>query len=128
MSIGLTRLFYILQSQNYLNAECANAVDVLIIPMTKDLAEPLSTSTFLRSSGIRAQVYFEEKKFKQKIAYADKLGIPWCMFLGEDEIKEGKVSLKKLATGEQVTVTREEALSLLLAEKERRNALPAVLL
>ena len=42
-----------------------------------------------------------EKKFKQKIAYADKLGIPYVIFLGEDEISSGVVACKDMATGEQ---------------------------
>ena len=52
-------------------------------------------------NGIRAQLHCEEKKFKQKIAYADKLGIPYVIFLGEDEISSGVVACKDMATGEQ---------------------------
>ena len=48
--------------------------------------------------------YSEKKKFKAKIQYASKLGIPFAMFLGEDEEKNGVVALKDLRKGEQVTV------------------------
>ena len=60
-----------------------------------------SLATLLRENGIRAQLHCEEKKFKQKIAYADKLGIPYVIFLGEDEISSGVVACKDMATGEQ---------------------------
>ena len=58
-------------------------------------------AALLRENGIRAQLHCEEKKFKQKIAYADKLGIPYVIFLGEDEISSGVVACKDMATGEQ---------------------------
>ena len=75
--------------------------DVLILPMTEDLSAAISLATLLRENGIRSQLHCEEKKFKQKIAYADKLGIPYVIFLGEDEISSGVVACKDMATGEQ---------------------------
>ena len=63
----------------------------------------------LRAQGIRTQLYFEQKKFKAKMSYADKLAIPYAVFLGEDEIAQGKCSVKDLRTGVQETVTPEEA-------------------
>ncbi len=103
ISIGLTRLFYVLNEQGYLNPEapCAPA-DVLIIPMTDDFSEAASLATLLREKGIRTQLYTEKKKFKHKISYADKLKIPYAIFLGEDEIKENMCSIKNMRTGEQV--------------------------
>ena len=75
--------------------------DVLILPMTEDLSAAIALATQLRENGIRAQLHCEEKKFKQKIAYADKLGIPYVIFLGEDEVGAGVVACKDMATGEQ---------------------------
>jgi histidyl-tRNA synthetase len=110
ISIGLTRLFYVLGEQGYLNPAMNTApADVLVLPMT-DAQEPaVRLATVLRGAGIRTQLYNEKKKFKAKLAYADRLGIPYAALLGEDEIAAGKVSLKDLRTGEQVTVTPEEA-------------------
>ncbi|MBQ8974767.1 MAG: histidine--tRNA ligase, partial [Oscillospiraceae bacterium] len=51
------------------------------------------------------QVYFEKKKFKAKMSYADKSGIPYVIFLGEDEIKEGRVTVKDMRTGEQTSIS-----------------------
>lgn len=55
----------------------------------------------LRENGIRTQLHCEEKKFKQKVSYADKLGIPYVIFLGEDEISAGVVACKDMRSGEQ---------------------------
>ena len=102
ISIGLTRLFYVLGEQGLLNPALPTApADVLILPMTEDLSAAISLATLLRDNGIRTQLHCEEKKFKQKIGYADKLGIPYVIFLGEDEISAGVVACKDLATGEQ---------------------------
>ena len=102
ISIGLTRLFSVLEAQGYLNDALVTApADVLILPMTEELSPAISFATALRDAGVRAQLHCEEKKFKQKIAYADKLGIPYVIFLGEDEISSGVVACKDMATGEQ---------------------------
>ena len=123
ISIGLTRLFYVLGEQGMLNPDLPTApADVLILPMTDDLSAAISFATLLRENGIRAQIHGENKKFKQKISYADKLGIPYVIFLGEDEISAGVVACKDMATGEQTklepaaTVYRIKAG---LAEKEK---------
>ena len=79
-------------------------------------------ATCLREAGIRTQIYMEQKKFKQKMGYADKLGIPYVVLLGEDELREGMCSVKDLATGVQVTVSPEEAARRIaegVAEKNR---------
>ncbi len=114
ISIGLTRLFYVLGEQGMLNPALSTApADALVLPMTDDPAAAIALATRLRSSGIRTQIYTEKKKFKAKMTYADKLGIPYVVFLGEDEIAAGKCSVKCLKTGEQVTVTAEEAAGLI---------------
>lgn len=97
ISIGLTRLFFVLQEQAMLNDGLnAAPADVLILPMTEDLDAAISFATTLREAGVRAQLHCEQKKFKQKIGYADKLGIPFVAFLGEDEVKNGVVTVKNL--------------------------------
>ena len=115
ISIGLTRLFYVLEEQNYLNDQLITApADVLILPMTEDLSPAIAFATQLRGAGIRTQLYTEQKKFKQKMTYADRLGVPYAAFLGEDEINQGKVSLKNMATGEQRLLPINEAVAAVL--------------
>ncbi len=102
ISIGLTRLFYVLNEQGMLNTEIAAApADVLLLPMTDDLSPAIALATQLRGAGIRVQLYTEQKKFKAKMSYADKTCVPYVVFVGEDEIREGVVACKDMATGEQ---------------------------
>ena len=106
ISIGLTRLFYILEEQGLLNEKLLSApADVLIIPMTDDLTYAVKLATLMRESGLRVQIYSESKKFKVKVSYADKLGIPYVVFLGEDEIEKGLITVKDMASGEQTTAS-----------------------
>ena len=106
ISIGLTRLFYVLDEQGLLNPELPSApADALVLPMTQDTAAAVALAEAPRSEGVRVQLYGEQKKFKQKMSYADKLGVPYAVLLGDDEISVGKCSVKDMRTGEQVTVT-----------------------
>ena len=106
ISIGLTRLFYVLEEQGYLNNQLNTApADVLVLPMTEDLSAAVAFTTACRSAGVKAQLYTEPKKFKAKMNYADKIGVPFVAFLGEDEVKNGVVSLKDMTSGEQEQVS-----------------------
>ena len=123
ISIGLTRLFFVLEDQKYLNDDLLTApADVLVLPMTEDLSPAIALATRLREAGIRTQLYTEQKKFKQKIGYADKLGIPYVVFLGEDEVREGKAAVKDLSSGEQLTQSVEEAVERIRAGLMQRSA------
>ena len=116
ISIGLTRLFFVLEDQGYLNDALNTApADVLILPMTEDMSPAISLATQLRFAGVRTQIYGEQKKFKQKMNYADKLGVPYVIFLGDDEIKQDKVSLKDMRSGEQELLPTAEAVDKIVA-------------
>ena len=123
ISIGLTRLFYVLEEQKMLSDEMVTApADVLVIPMSDDLQKAVETATVLRDAGIRTMLYTEKKKFKAKIGYADKLSIPFVLFLGEDEIAQGVVACKDMTTGEQKTMTAEELIPVLKAALAEKNS------
>ena len=110
ISIGLTRLFYVLDEQGLLNPAIPSApADALVLPMTADPGSAIALAETLRGFGLKVQLYGEQKKFKQKMAYADKLGVPYAVLLGEDEIAEGACSVKDMRTGEQVKLTPAEA-------------------
>jgi len=110
ISIGLTRLFYVLNEQGLLSDDIVTApCDALVLPMTEDLGFAVAAATTLRSAGIRTQLYGEKKKFKARMAYADKIGVPFAVLIGEDEINEGVLSVKDMRTGEQVKLTPDEA-------------------
>lgn len=123
ISIGLTRLFYVLGEQGMLNPEVPTApADALILPMTEDLSAAVALATAIRGAGLRAQLYTEPKKFKAKMNYADKLGVPFVLFLGDDEIRDGIVSVKNMKSGEQVKVAPSEAIELISAFVAAQNA------
>ncbi|MBR4863249.1 MAG: histidine--tRNA ligase, partial [Oscillospiraceae bacterium] len=110
ISIGLTRLFYVLDEQGLLNPELPSApADVLVLPMTDSPAAAVGLAETLRGAGIRVQLYGEQKKFKQKMSYADRIGVPYAVLLGEDELAEGVCSVKDMRTGEQVKLSPEAA-------------------
>ena len=120
ISIGLTRLFYVLDEQGLLNDEVRTApADVLVLPMTEDLSFALRAATALRGEGVRTQLYTEKKKMKAKMTYADRLGIPFVVFVGDDEIASGKLAVKNMVSGEQVSLSPDEAAEYL------KNALAA---
>ncbi len=110
ISIGLTRLFYVLDEQGLLNPQLPTApCDALVLPMGVEAAPAAALAQQLRSAGLRVQLYGENKKFKQKMAYADKIGVPFAVLLGTDELEAGKCSVKNMASGQQITVTPAEA-------------------
>lgn len=113
MSIGLTRLFYILCEKEYLNTKMSFPAEVLIIPMTDDMTKAVEISSILRNQSITTQIYMEKKKFKHKIAYADELKIPFVIFLGEDEINNNQVTIKDMVKREQSTLRLEEAIEMI---------------
>jgi len=127
ISIGLTRLFYVLGEQGMLSETMLTApADVLILPMTEDLTAAIALATKLRDNGIRTQLYTEQKKFKAKISYADKLGIPYVIFLGEDEIAAGTVACKDMQTGEQTTLSFDETLTRIRTGIAEKSAGPVI--
>lgn len=121
MSIGLTRLFDLLDDVNLIRTKGQTPTDVLVLPMGDGVSYPLAVARTLREAGIKTEVYFADVKFKNKMAYANKTGSPYVIILGEDEEKEQVVSLKNMATGEQEIVSLSmiaEQLKGLLSQKE----------
>ncbi len=127
VAIGLTRLFYVLQEQRMLNEALPTApCDVLVLPMTEDLSPAIAFATACRSGGVRAQLYTEPKKVKAKMNYADKIGVPFVAFLGEDEVANSVVSLKDMVSGGQEKVALSEALGWLKERLAKRNQGPVI--
>ncbi|MFI3253107.1 MAG: histidine--tRNA ligase [Eubacteriales bacterium] len=105
ISIGLTRLFYIMEEKGYLNPLLLSApCDVLFLPMSneKEYMERIRSTMDHCREEIRYQIYTENKKMKQKFAYADKLGIPYVVIIGEEELEDKEsILVKDMKTGEQ---------------------------
>jgi len=123
ISIGLTRLFYVLNEQGLLSDELITApCDALVLPMTEDMSFAVSAATALRNAGIRTQLYGEKKKFKAKMSYADKIQVPFAVLIGEDEVNEGVLSVKDMRTGEQVKLSPADAAKHIAAKVAEMNA------
>ena len=122
ISIGLTRLFYVLNEQGMLSDETVTApADALVIPMTEELGYAIAAATALRDAGVRTQLYCEQKKFKAKMSYADKLGIPYVILIGEDEIAENVVAVKNMQSGQQEKLSFSEAAAMIKKDMDERE-------
>jgi len=109
VSIGLTRLFYILNELGLIKADKKSISDVLILPAEeKNIAKSIEISNDLRENKINVQVYLNDKKLKAKFKYANKLEVPYVIVVGEEEEKTEKYALKNMETGEQEVLTIDE--------------------
>ena len=122
ISIGVSRLFYVLNEQGMLNEYMNTApADVLLLPMVEDLSPAVELATRFRNAGVRVQLYGEQRKFKAKMNYADKIGVPYVVFLGEDEVRDGVVACKDMKSGEQTKLGFEETLERVRDGLAKRN-------
>jgi len=118
IAIGVTRLFDQLNDLKLIKTEKESISDVLVISTSDDVSECLPIANTFRKEGINTEVYMNDKKMKAKFKYADKLKIPYVAIIGEDELKENKVSLKNLVTGKQDTINIQEAVEILKKYKK----------
>jgi histidyl-tRNA synthetase len=116
ISIGLTRLFYQLEDAGVITAEGCHLSKVLVIPMDGFSSEAIELAADLRNKDISAQVYLEEAKIGKKFNYADKLGIPFTIVIGEEEKASGKYTLKDMDSGEQKLLTFEELAEVIMED------------
>ena len=110
VSIGLTRLFYKLNELAIIKEDKKSISKVLVVSMIDDNSKSLEVADMFRKSGINTDIYLENKKIKAKFKYADKLQIPYVAIIGEEEVKNGTLSLKNMETGEQEQLRIEEAI------------------
>lgn len=113
VSIGLTRLFYKLNELHAMETSKKSISKVLVVSMVEDQNKALEVGTVLRNAGIETENYLEDKKIKAKFKYADKLQIPYVIVIGEDEIQNKLITLKNMETGEQQTLSIEDAIKMI---------------
>ena len=113
ISIGLSRLFFQLMDNNIISADKESISDVLVISMTDDYDMCVEVATKLRENNINAQINLENQKLGKKFKYADKLNVRYVIVIGEDEIKNNVVTLKNMITGNQESVSLEEAIKII---------------
>jgi histidyl-tRNA synthetase len=101
ISIGLTRLFSKLSEAGLLRPLARTPAEAIVVTMDgRYLANYLEIATRLRAAGINTEVYLEQAKLKNQLAYADRKGFRVAVIAGENEFAEAKVQIKNLTTQE----------------------------
>ena len=109
ISIGLTRLFYQLNEAGFFKNDTNTSITkVLVIPLDNNMDYGISLAKLLRDKGVITEIYLEDTKLIKKLGYADKLGIPFVILMGEKEVENKTATIKNMFTGEQITVDFDE--------------------
>lgn len=109
ISIGFSRLFYQMREAGIMHqGKKATPSNLLIIPMADTMASAMELASKIREAGIATEIYLNEGKIGKKFGYADKLGIPYVVVVGEDEVKSGLFKLKNMANGEQTELNTDQ--------------------
>ena len=112
ISFGADRIYDVLNALDLYPKETLSATQVLFINFgDKETAYCLPIVAQARQNGIRTEIYPDSAKMKKQMSYANAKGIPFVALAGENEISEGKVMLKNMATGEQTLVTPDELMA-----------------
>lgn len=109
VSFGADRIYDVLQQTNRFPAGDTTACSVLFANFGGKAVQPaLEFVRKLRSAGISSEIYPDNAKLKKQLDYANRRNIPYVVLAGEEELSEGKVTLKNMTTGEQKKVAVEE--------------------
>lgn len=118
ISIGLSRLFFQLTDNQIISAENESLSDVLVMSMANEYEVCADIARKLREKDLKVQINIEEQKLGKKFKYANNLNVKYVIIIGEDEVKNNVVSLKNMITGEQKQLTLEEAIEVIMTNKE----------
>ena len=114
ISFGADRIYDVLGQLDLYPKEAVNGTQLLFINFgEKEMAYCMPLAQAVRKAGIRTEIYADSVKMKKQMNYANALGVAYVALVGENEMNEGKVTLKNMATGEQNLVTPEEMLSII---------------
>ncbi len=115
-SVGISRLLVSLMDEDKIDlSEFEYNTDVAVLVMGKqNVKYSMNAVSVLRENGIVAVPYLDtDKKFKNQIEYADKIGAKFSMIIGDDEVSNRTVSLKNMQTGEQQTLSLNDAMNII---------------
>ena len=116
ISFGADRIYDVLNQLDLYPKEAVNATQLLFVNFgDKEAAYCLPVLSQARDAGIRAEIYPDSAKMKKQMGYANDKNIPFVAIVGENEMNEGKLTLKNMTTGEQSLVTPEELLATIQA-------------
>ena len=109
ISFGADRIFDVLNALDLYPKEAVGGTQLLFINFgDKETAYCMPIAAEVRKAGIRAEIYPDSAKMKKQMAYANAKNVPFVALAGENEIAEGKITLKNMVTGEQQMVTHDE--------------------
>lgn len=109
ISFGADRIYDVLNQLNLYPKEAVNGTQLLFVNFGEaEAAYVLPVLAQVRAAGIRAEIYPDAAKMKKQMSYANAKMVPFVAIVGENEMKEGKVMLKNMTSGEQSLVTPEE--------------------
>lgn len=110
ISFGADRIYDVLNALDLYPADARTATQVMFVNFgTAEAAASLLMIKEMRALGIACELYPDAAKMKKQMAYANATEVPFVAMVGADEMERGVLSLKNMATGEQVTLTPAEA-------------------
>ena len=115
ISFGADRIYDVLNQLDLYPETVTTQTQLLFINFgEREAAYCLPILAKARQAGIRCEIYPDQVKMKKQMQYANTKQIPFVALVGENEMNEGKVTLKNMETGEQQMVTPEELLQSLI--------------
>ena len=109
ISFGVDRIFDVLNALDCYPSDAVNGTQLLFINFgEKETAYCLPAVAKAREAGIRTEIFPDSTKMKKQMSYANAKQIPFVALAGENEMAEGKFTLKNMLTGEQQLLTIEE--------------------
>ncbi len=112
ISFGVDRIYDVLNALDLYPKDSLQTTQVLFINFgEKETAYCLPVVAKVRQAGIRAEIFPDSTKMKKQMSYANAKQIPFVVLAGDNEIAEGKVTLKNMETGEQTLVSPEELIA-----------------
>jgi histidyl-tRNA synthetase len=118
ISFGADRIFDVMEQLKLFPAETVTSSKVLFINFgDQEASYCLKVLNRLHQAGISAELYPDAVKIKKQMGYADSRHIQYVVLAGDNEIKEGILSVKNMVNGEQLKLTEEELVKLLVENK-----------
>ncbi|WP_321479556.1 histidine--tRNA ligase [uncultured Bacteroides sp.] len=116
ISFGADRIFDVLNQLELYPKEAVNGTQLIFVNFgEKEAAYSLLILSQARAAGIRAELFPDASKMKKQMSYANAKNVPFVAIVGENEMNEGKVTLKNMETGEQTLVLPDELIAAIKA-------------
>lgn len=109
ISFGADRIYDVMNSENLFPEEVTTTTRILFVNFGEAEADfCLPVVEKLRKAGIAAEIYPHAAKMKKQMSYANNKGIPYVALVGEEELKNGEITLKEMESGDQLHLSPEE--------------------